>query len=211
MKKREEGAIVVEASIAVPVYIFIIFTILSIINICYAQAKMQVAINSAARQLSELSYVLYASNVLEANDKTSGKSSATAEEIGSQLKDILKQWDIESESLNEMTEMIGSTSLSKVARNVYAKTAMEKMVEREFKTSKDGDSASLKKWLKINNMNVHAVISDNDVLVAGVYYDIDVIKLLNIDFKFQFHSGTMTFMWTNCKSRTPLVGSKSNE
>lgn len=210
MNKKEEGAIVVEASIAVPVYIFIIFTILSIINICYAQAKMQVAINSAARQLSELSYVLYATNVIEANNKTPGKSSATAEEIGTQLKGILEQWDIESDSLNEMAEMIGTTSLSKVVRNTYARTAMKTMINREFKTSKSGDSASLKKWLKINNMNVNATISDNDVLVVGVYYEIEVIKLLNIDFKFQFHSGTMTFMWTNCKDRTPSVGSKGN-
>ena len=59
MDKNENGAIVVEASIAVPVYIFIIFTILSIINICYAQTKVQVALNSAARQYSEISYVMY--------------------------------------------------------------------------------------------------------------------------------------------------------
>lgn len=37
---RDKGAIVVEASIALPVYVFVIFTILSIVNICYAQAKV---------------------------------------------------------------------------------------------------------------------------------------------------------------------------
>ena len=59
MDKNDNGDIVVEASIAVPVYIFIIFTIFTIINICYAQTKVQVALNSAARQYSEISYVMY--------------------------------------------------------------------------------------------------------------------------------------------------------
>ena len=41
-ENNDEGAIVVEASIAVPVYAFIIFTILTLVNICYAQAKVQI-------------------------------------------------------------------------------------------------------------------------------------------------------------------------
>lgn len=40
-ENNDEGAIVVEASIAVPVYAFIIFTILTLVNICYAQAKFK--------------------------------------------------------------------------------------------------------------------------------------------------------------------------
>ena len=108
-----------------------------------------------------------------------------------------------------MTEMIVSTSLSQVLDNAVATGAMTLLVNREFKTSKNGDSASLKKWLKIKgDIDVHAVVTDNGVLVVGAYYDIDVIKLLNVDFQFHFHSGTMTYMWTNSESKTPSVGSK---
>lgn len=67
-ENNDEGAIVVEASIAVPVYAFIIFTILTLVNICYAQAKVQIALNSAARQFSEMAYVAYASNLADAGD-----------------------------------------------------------------------------------------------------------------------------------------------
>lgn len=209
MDKNENGAIVVEASIAVPVYIFIIFTILSIINICYAQTKVQVALNSAARQYSEISYVMYVTGLAKTGGYSGGKSSVTAQKISTELSKILNDWGGESAELNEMTEMIGSTSLSQVLDNAVATGAMTLLVNREFKTSKNGDSASLKKWLKIKgDIDVHAVVTDNGVLVVGAYYDIDVIKLLNIDFQFHFHSGTMTYMWTNSESKTPSVGSK---
>ena len=37
MKKNENGAIIVEASIMLPLFMFAIITVLSIVNICYAQ------------------------------------------------------------------------------------------------------------------------------------------------------------------------------
>ena len=83
MDKNENGAIVVEASIAVPVYIFIIFTILSIINICYAQTKVQVALNSAARQYSEISYVMYVTGLGKRGGFCGGMSSVRGQKISS--------------------------------------------------------------------------------------------------------------------------------
>ena len=47
-RKRERGAIVVEATIALTAYIFAIFTILSIVDICYIQAKMSIALDESA-------------------------------------------------------------------------------------------------------------------------------------------------------------------
>lgn len=57
MKDNERGAIVVEASISLTTFIFLIYTILSIINICFAQAKIGVAINCAAKEISQYSYL----------------------------------------------------------------------------------------------------------------------------------------------------------
>lgn len=208
--KREEGAIVVEASIAVPVYVFIIFTILSIVNICYAQTKVQVALNSAARHLSEISYVMYVTGLADTSE--SGKTSATAQQISDNMNQMLEQWGGEKGALSDISEMIGSTSLSKVLNSAAATVAMDALFDSEFKTTKGDDPDALKKWLKIDgDIAVHAVVSDNDVLVAGAYYKIKVIDFLNIDFTFNFHSGTMTFIWTNKKDKTPDVGGQSSE
>lgn len=61
-KKRtrdESGAVVVEATIALTAYIFAIYIILSIVNICYIQAKVSIALDNAAEDLSQYSYLYY--------------------------------------------------------------------------------------------------------------------------------------------------------
>lgn len=63
--KNQKGAIVVEATISLSAFIFAIFTILSIVDICFTQAKIGVALNTAAKEISQYSYLYYAFNVNE--------------------------------------------------------------------------------------------------------------------------------------------------
>ena len=58
-RDRERGAIVVEAIISLTTFMFAIFTILSIVNICYIQARMSNALNSAAKEISQYSFFYY--------------------------------------------------------------------------------------------------------------------------------------------------------
>lgn len=58
-RNREQGAIVIEATISLTAFVFAIFTILFVVNICYIQAKMSVALNSAAKDISQYSYLYY--------------------------------------------------------------------------------------------------------------------------------------------------------
>ena len=58
-KEKERGAIVVEGIISLTTFMFAIFTILSIVNICYIQAKMNVALHSAAKEISQYSFFYY--------------------------------------------------------------------------------------------------------------------------------------------------------
>ncbi len=43
--KSEDGAIIVEATISLSTFMFFIVTLLTIVNICYVQSKMGIAIN----------------------------------------------------------------------------------------------------------------------------------------------------------------------
>lgn len=194
-ENNDEGAIVVEASIAVPVYAFIIFTILTLVNICYAQAKVQIALNSAARQFSEIAYVAYASNLADAGGYSDGKSSDMTQKISTKLNETMNEWGIQNETLSGMSEMLGKTSLTGILVNEGARATMQSLVDREFKLSKNGNSSSLVKWLNMDTEpKVHAIITNNDVLVAGAYYEVKVIDLLNIDITYKFHSGTITYL-----------------
>lgn len=58
-KSSERGAVIVEATLSLTTFIFAIFTILSIVNICYIQARMNTALNSAAKEISQYTYFYY--------------------------------------------------------------------------------------------------------------------------------------------------------
>lgn len=58
-KSSERGAVIVEATISLTTFIFAIFTILSIVNICYIQARVNTALNSAAKEISQYTYFYY--------------------------------------------------------------------------------------------------------------------------------------------------------
>ena len=58
-KDRERGAVIVEGIISLTTFMFAIFTILSIVNICYIQARMSNALNSAAKEISQYSFFYY--------------------------------------------------------------------------------------------------------------------------------------------------------
>ena len=55
--KDESGSVTVEATISLSVFMFAIVTILTIVNICIVQAKMSIAINASAKELSHYSYL----------------------------------------------------------------------------------------------------------------------------------------------------------
>lgn len=76
IENRERGAVVVEAIISMTAYIFTMLIILSIADIAYTQSKMAVALNSAAKEISQYCFLYYKFQLDEANeslgDGTSG-------------------------------------------------------------------------------------------------------------------------------------------
>lgn len=74
MKKNEKGAVIIEATIALTSFMLFVYLLLTVVNICLAQAKIGVAVNAAAKELSQYCY-LYSLTGLD-------KMSAVAEEKG---------------------------------------------------------------------------------------------------------------------------------
>lgn len=56
-KESEKGAVTIEATIALTTFLFAFLIIFSIITVCRAQARMQIAINSTAKEISQYSYL----------------------------------------------------------------------------------------------------------------------------------------------------------
>lgn len=56
-KNREKGMVTIEATIALTAFLFMFLMIYSIVTVCRAQARIQVAINNAAKEISQYSYL----------------------------------------------------------------------------------------------------------------------------------------------------------
>ena len=67
-QKKERGAIVVEATISLTAFIFAIFTILMIVDVCYTQAKISTALNSATKEISQYCLLYYKLGLNEINE-----------------------------------------------------------------------------------------------------------------------------------------------
>lgn len=56
-RKDEQGNITIEATIALTVFLFMFLMIYSLITICRAQARIQVALNNTAKEISQYTYL----------------------------------------------------------------------------------------------------------------------------------------------------------
>ncbi len=70
-EERERGAVVVEAVLSMTAFIFTILILLSIADIAYTQSKMAVALNSAAKEISQYCYLYYKFQLDQANSALS--------------------------------------------------------------------------------------------------------------------------------------------
>lgn len=82
---RERGSVTIEATISLSAFMFAIVTLLTVINICMVQAKMSIAINATAKEISQYSY-LYALTGLH---RSHGAISEGAEGTSEDLNEII--------------------------------------------------------------------------------------------------------------------------
>ncbi|MGN0395320.1 MAG: hypothetical protein ACI4EF_08145, partial [Coprococcus sp.] len=133
-------------------------------------------------------------------DKTGGKSSKVTGDISDGINEVMEAWGAKNDTVSEFSEALGGTSIEKIIDDAGASLIMNGLVKKELKNSKAGSDDELFEWLNIKSSpDVQAVISNKDgkdYLVAIVYYDVELIRLLNIDITFSFHNGVMTNLWT---------------
>lgn len=249
-KDNESGAIVVEATIALTTFVFVIFTILSLVNICYIQAKMSSALNSATKEISQYSYLYYALNadaldakISEGTEDSSKLAKDTIDGIGTMMdtfsdtKDSIQTGDFEelynklnSDEFKEDAESIDALineyadeladdpkafimGMGKMAGSelkemgkallgqILAKTFMKKNL-MEYKGDNPDDF--LRRYRVVDGLkgldfaytSLMAFGTSNQIQLV-VTYDVSVIKLLNIDFKFTFRQVAKTAAWGN--------------
>lgn len=97
VKKNERGAIVVEATISLSIFMFAIVTLLSVVNICYAQAKISVAINTTAKEISQYSYLYGLTGLNQKQAELYAGSESARTSIDNTLESVTTLFDSVSE------------------------------------------------------------------------------------------------------------------
>lgn len=197
-KKGEDGecgAVIVEAAISLSIFLFFMFTMLSLIQIAYVQARVGVALDSVTKRLAEYSHVYYAAGLDEALPNSGGKSS----EIAGDLAEFLKELGGANVSMDELSELLTGAgdaldgdSLTRLIKHGIGGTLIQKMLEDEL-----GEDFCTKNHIKggFDTSQCKFLENDEDIFFQ-VQYDVEVIKLLNIDFTFHMSSCSYTQAWS---------------
>jgi hypothetical protein len=193
--KRERGAIIVEATISLTAFMFVMFTLLSVIQIAYTQARITVALDSAAKEIAEYSHIYYATGLDDSLTKTSGKSS----EIAGYLSDFLEDVG----GSDAASALKGDNVIDELKKGIGS-ALIEALMQKNLSTSLGGSADD---FLKRNHvvrisynaddfLNKKGESSASKNIFIRVSYDIQVIKLLNIDYTYHLSSCAYTQAWS---------------
>lgn len=85
---NQEGAVTIEATIALTSFLFMFIMIYSIITICRTQAIIQVAINSTAKELSQYSYLYSITGLHDSMTNLQNSAQSTKDNANSLASDV---------------------------------------------------------------------------------------------------------------------------
>ena len=206
-KENEKGAIIVEATIALPVFIFTILIILSITDICYVQSKMAVAVNSAAKEMSQYGYLYTTFGLDEHLTGEGGKSSEFMDSFGELLNKVSEKAGVVSDELGALFKQGGDVasgdSLAELGKNAVGGILAKKLVQKNLVAYKeDTADAFLRRNQVVNGLDglsfLHTSFltnaEQNEVEII-VSYEVRVLKLLNTDFDFRFIQRGKSKVW----------------
>ncbi|HJD26722.1 MAG TPA: pilus assembly protein, partial [Candidatus Blautia intestinipullorum] len=161
MKKKygQEGAVIIEAAIALPVFMFMMITLYSIIQIAYVQARMTIAVDAAAKELAQYAHVYFATGLNGSLSGSGGTSSQLANDV-SQFLSIVGEGlgTVDSELgqfVSESGEALSGDSLVDIAKSGMGKNLGEQMMKKNL-VNGEGDSAeAFMKRNRVKNLNMN--------------------------------------------------------
>ncbi len=92
-KNNEQGSVSIEAAISLTAFVFFFLMIYSILTICRAQARIQVAINNTANEISQYSYVYGLSGLDESLAKFQNEANKDEEEVDNFIGSTIQVFD----------------------------------------------------------------------------------------------------------------------
>jgi hypothetical protein len=203
--------VVIEATVALAVFMFAVLTLLLTADICIAQAKIGGALASAAKSISQYSHIYYKLNIDEAQRKSydaSAGARATAEQLlggVSALAEAMTAPGAAGSLGAAMEDMAGlaGTELGEEGKNLLGGILARSLMSRNFMSSPDDDpDAFLRRYrvsggldgLDFTGTSLMAYGGQEEIRLV-VSYEVSVIRLLGIDVSFRFTQRAETLAW----------------
>lgn len=187
--ESQRGALYMEATLSLSFFMFAIFTLLSVIQISYTQARMAVALDSAAKEIAEYTHIYYATGMGTALSGSDGRSSGLFNELSDYLEKLGGDVSMVNSDLGQFISGVGDAlqgdSISQWMQSAAGKWLTLKLVEKNM-VSSAGDSPEAFK--RRNHIEGEINLDGSRFLEKGssdvfmqVNYVVRVIRLLNVD------------------------------
>lgn len=201
-QKGQKGAIVVEACISLPVFMFAIFILLYIEQIAYTQARIALAIDSATKELSQYSHVLYMANIPQTFNGQNGSSSEIVNKVAEFFQNI-------GDALGTVDTNLGSTvttAADKMAGDSVSAYLLQivgtggaKLLAEKNMVDWEGDTAkAFYARHRVKDVSyVQSKFAENgskDVAIK-ITYKIKMVQLLGLEYDFQMAHCAYTQAW----------------
>ncbi len=211
IKNTEQGAVIVEATIALTTFVFAIYIILSIVDICYVQAKMGIALNSAAKEMSQYAYMYEVFGVSDMMDQQGGEHSSSKlmqpfseflGKVSSSTADFSKEI---SNVFQGASDQAANDDAAELGSNLLGMGLAKLLVQKNL-SSYEGESADafLRKlhvkngFSGLNFLNTTFLTDKAHKRVSlVVHYEVEVVRLLDTSYTFKFIQKAETNAWTS--------------
>lgn len=214
MKKRfiknEKGSIVVEASMAVPIFMFAILTILSVVNICSAQVLMTNTVNGLTKDIAKFSYIYCKVGIYGIQSEQDAKGADATKATTT----VMKSTDVESllDNLGAAIEIVedsdnfGESLFHAIlgnginALNEFVLSGVADHTAKKRLTSSSYNADELLQHYGIENglSDVNFYIwfdTGTDYIYVMADYNVKVLDLLGIDKTLHFTKKSKAVVW----------------
>ena len=209
--RDEGGAIIVEAVLALSFFMFAVVTVYSMFHIALLQARVSTALNSTAREISEYAYIYDLTGLNEKQANLNANSGSAETTMSDNFGEINGLFD----ALKGIAKGISSVASSPESADSFLYYALNQGIEagKGWVTGelaralmKKHFGASPDKFLKRNGIEKgmrgfsfwkSRVFADGeeDNVFLDCQYQVTVVKLLDINLKFNFELCAKTRAW----------------
>lgn len=219
--KDERGAVVVEATISLTTFMFVIVTLLTITNMCLAQVKIGVALAEAAEDLSKLSYVYEMTGLAGAREGMAANGQSADEslkELQSSIENldfggvagIATQFAEDGDLQSSLFSLIGTKAVNGVTDGVMrvvcnelvkihltdGQTSCGDYLKRLGVKGAGGNETGLR-FTKCSFCTPDG--ANSDLIIIHVRYTVHVIELLGMDIEYPMEQCVVTKAWKAAK------------